>query len=119
MAGNYAADMLPNMLAKQNGYPIGLYLDAKTNTLVEVRARSAVDVFLQYFSVCSNHVPGIALFLCVLCALFFRVFSILCWRRASVGRGQCLCYEPKARHSLAVARSWRTLRASWGVGHRG
>lgn len=36
VAGNYAADMLPNMLAKQEGYPIGLYLDAKTNTLVEV-----------------------------------------------------------------------------------
>lgn len=36
VAGNYAADMMPNMLAKQAGYPIGLYLDAKTNTLVEV-----------------------------------------------------------------------------------
>lgn len=36
VAGNYAADMLPNMLAKKAGYPIGLYLDAKTNTLVEV-----------------------------------------------------------------------------------
>lgn len=36
VAGNYAADMLPNMLAKQAGYPIGLYLDAKTNTLIEV-----------------------------------------------------------------------------------
>ncbi|CAM9770525.1 unnamed protein product [Ectocarpus sp. 13 AM-2016] len=35
VAGNYAADMMPNMLAKQAGYPIGLYLDAKTNTLVE------------------------------------------------------------------------------------
>lgn len=35
VAGNYAADMLPNMLAKKAGYPIGLYLDAKTNTLVE------------------------------------------------------------------------------------
>lgn len=31
--------MLPNMLAKKSGYPIALYLDAKTNTLVEVRAR--------------------------------------------------------------------------------
>ncbi len=37
VAGNYAADMMPNMLAKKAGYPIGLYLDAKTNTLVEVQ----------------------------------------------------------------------------------
>eukprot|EP00752_Nemacystus_decipiens_P007484 g6686.t1 len=35
VAGNYAADMMPNMLAKQAGHPFGLYLDAKTNTLVE------------------------------------------------------------------------------------
>ncbi|CAM9216142.1 unnamed protein product [Choristocarpus tenellus] len=35
VAGNYAADMLPNILAKKAGYPIGLYLDAKTNSLVE------------------------------------------------------------------------------------
>jgi branched-chain amino acid aminotransferase len=35
VAGNYAADLLPNMLSKKKGYPIGLYLDAKTRTLVE------------------------------------------------------------------------------------
>eukprot|EP00953_Heterococcus_sp_UTEX-ZZ885_P033258 17321-Heterococcus_DN1.PRE.1 len=35
VAGNYAADMLPNVEAKKAGYPIGLYLDAKTNTYVE------------------------------------------------------------------------------------
>ncbi|CAM9184014.1 unnamed protein product [Chrysoparadoxa australica] len=35
VAGNYAADMLPNMEAKKAGYPIGLYLDAKTNSLIE------------------------------------------------------------------------------------
>ena len=35
VAGNYAADILPNMEAKSAGYPIGLYLDAKTNTYVE------------------------------------------------------------------------------------
>ncbi|CAM9692312.1 unnamed protein product [Phaeothamnion confervicola] len=35
VAGNYAADMLPNVEAKRAGYPIGLYLDAKTNSLVE------------------------------------------------------------------------------------
>jgi branched-chain amino acid aminotransferase len=29
VAGNYAADMLPNQLTKKKGYPIGLYLDAK------------------------------------------------------------------------------------------
>eukprot|EP00904_Undaria_pinnatifida_P004327 jgi/Undpi1/13896/HiC_scaffold_9.g03547.m1 len=34
-AGNYAADMLPNMQAKKAGYPIALYLDAQTNSLVE------------------------------------------------------------------------------------
>mmetsp|Transcript_11807 Transcript_11807/g.15424 ORF Transcript_11807/g.15424 Transcript_11807/m.15424 type:complete len:401 (-) Transcript_11807:258-1460(-) len=35
VAGNYAADMLPNIMAKKAGYPIGLYLDAKTNQNVE------------------------------------------------------------------------------------
>ena len=35
VAGNYAADLLPNMEAKKAGYPIGLYLDAKTNSLIE------------------------------------------------------------------------------------
>jgi len=35
VAGNYAADLLPNMAAKKAGYPIALYLDAKTNTYVE------------------------------------------------------------------------------------
>jgi branched-chain amino acid aminotransferase len=35
VAGNYAADLLPNMRAKREGYPIGLYLDAKTQSFVE------------------------------------------------------------------------------------
>lgn len=35
VAGNYAADLLPNMLGKKKGFPIGLYLDAATQTLVE------------------------------------------------------------------------------------
>ena len=35
VAGNYAADMLPNMLSKAKGYPISLYLDAATQTCVE------------------------------------------------------------------------------------
>jgi branched-chain amino acid aminotransferase len=35
VAGNYAADLLPNMLGKKKGYPIGLYLDSKTQTLIE------------------------------------------------------------------------------------
>jgi branched-chain amino acid aminotransferase len=35
VAGNYAADLLPNQTSKKNGYPIGLYLDAATQTMVE------------------------------------------------------------------------------------
>ncbi|GKY93925.1 hypothetical protein MPSEU_000359400 [Mayamaea pseudoterrestris] len=35
VAGNYAADLLPNQLSKKQGYPIALYMDAKTNSLVE------------------------------------------------------------------------------------
>lgn len=35
VAGNYAADLLPNMLSKKKGYPIGLYLDAKTQSTIE------------------------------------------------------------------------------------
>jgi branched-chain amino acid aminotransferase len=35
VAGNYAADLIPNMGAKKEGFPICLYLDAATHTLVE------------------------------------------------------------------------------------
>lgn len=35
VAGNYAADLKPNQQMKKDGFPIGLYLDARTNTLVE------------------------------------------------------------------------------------
>jgi len=35
VAGNYAADLVPNMEAKKKGYPICLYLDAATHTYVE------------------------------------------------------------------------------------
>jgi branched-chain amino acid aminotransferase len=35
VAGNYAADLLPNMQSKKKGFPIGLYLDAKTQSMVE------------------------------------------------------------------------------------
>jgi branched-chain amino acid aminotransferase len=35
VAGNYAADLLPNMLSKKKGYPISLYLDANTRTMIE------------------------------------------------------------------------------------
>jgi branched-chain amino acid aminotransferase len=35
VAGNYAADLLPNMLSKKKGFPIGLYLDAQTRETVE------------------------------------------------------------------------------------
>ena len=35
LAGNYAPDLKPNMEAKEQGYPIGLYLDAKERAYVE------------------------------------------------------------------------------------
>ena len=35
VAGNYAADLYPNMKHKKLGYPISLYLDAKTQTCIE------------------------------------------------------------------------------------
>ena len=35
VAGNYAADLLPNMLSKERGFPISLYLDAASQSLVE------------------------------------------------------------------------------------
>jgi len=35
VAGNYAADLLPNMKTKEKGYPIGLYLDAASHTSIE------------------------------------------------------------------------------------
>lgn len=34
VAGNYAADLLPNSEMKERGFPIALYLDAKTNSYV-------------------------------------------------------------------------------------
>ena len=35
VAGNYVADLLPNMLGKEKGFPIGLYLDSTTQTKIE------------------------------------------------------------------------------------
>lgn len=35
VAGNYAADILPNTQNKQKGFPISLYLDAKTQSYIE------------------------------------------------------------------------------------
>eukprot|EP01035_Chromulina_nebulosa_P020751 gene20751-26906_t len=35
VAGNYAADIQANIAAKKEGFPICLYLDAKTNTYIE------------------------------------------------------------------------------------
>jgi len=35
VAGNYAADLLPNITNKKKGYPISLYLDAATQSTVE------------------------------------------------------------------------------------
>jgi branched-chain amino acid aminotransferase len=35
VAGNYAADILPNMAAKKSGFPICLYLDSTTKTFIE------------------------------------------------------------------------------------
>lgn len=35
VAGNYAADLLPNMLSKKKGFPILLYVDAATRSMVE------------------------------------------------------------------------------------
>ena len=35
VGGNYAADLLPNKRSKKRGYPIGLYLDAATQTCIE------------------------------------------------------------------------------------
>lgn len=35
VGGNYAADLLPNMLSKKQGYPIILYLDSTTQTMIE------------------------------------------------------------------------------------
>lgn len=35
VAGNYASDLLPNMLSKKEGYPIILYLDSSTQTMID------------------------------------------------------------------------------------
>ena len=35
VAGNYAADLLPNQMMKKAGFPISLYLDAKSQSYVE------------------------------------------------------------------------------------
>ncbi|KAJ1455178.1 branched-chain amino acid aminotransferase [Pelagophyceae sp. CCMP2097] len=35
VAGNYVADLLPSVLGKKRGFPIGLYLDAETRQYVE------------------------------------------------------------------------------------
>ncbi|GMH67581.1 hypothetical protein TrST_g12348 [Triparma strigata] len=35
VAGNYVADLLPNMEGKKKGFPIGLYLDSSTQSTIE------------------------------------------------------------------------------------
>ena len=54
VAGNYAADILPNTMAKKKGFPIALYLDAKSNSYVEEFSTSnflAIDgQGTQYFA---------------------------------------------------------------------
>jgi len=35
VAGNYAADLLPNMRSREEGFPVSLYLDSGTNSFVE------------------------------------------------------------------------------------
>ena len=57
VAGNYAADLLPNSEAKEKGFPICLYLDAKTNTKVEEFSTSnfiAVDKDGSFITPCSE-----------------------------------------------------------------
>ena len=53
VAGNYAADLLPNMEAKKHGFPIALYLDAKTHTFIEEFSTSnfiGVTIHQQYIT---------------------------------------------------------------------
>ena len=51
VAGNYAADLLPNTEFKKKGFPIALYLDSKTNSYVEEFSTSnflAIDSMGRY-----------------------------------------------------------------------
>eukprot|EP01040_Poterioochromonas_malhamensis_P007423 gene7423-8006_t len=47
VAGNYAADILPNISAKKKGFPIALYLDSKTNTHIEEFSTSNFIAFTE------------------------------------------------------------------------
>eukprot|EP01041_Mallomonas_annulata_P000093 gene93-126_t len=61
VAGNYAADIYPNTLAKKSGFPIALYLDAKTNSYVEEFSTSnflAIDKAGAYVTPSSGAVLG-------------------------------------------------------------
>lgn len=61
VAGNYAADILPNTLAKKSGFPIALYLDAKTNSYIEEFSTSnflAIDKSGAYVTPSSKAVLG-------------------------------------------------------------
>lgn len=57
VAGNYAADLLPNMEFKKKGYPIALYLDSKTNNYIEEFSTSnflAIDKMNRYITPLSD-----------------------------------------------------------------
>ena len=57
VAGNYAADLLPNMEFKKKGYPIALYLDSKTNSYIEEFSTSnflAIDKMNRYITPLSD-----------------------------------------------------------------
>lgn len=48
VAGNYAADLLPNQEYKKRGFPIALYLDAATHTYIGKRLLRVVYTFTIY-----------------------------------------------------------------------
>lgn len=48
VAGNYAADLLPNQEHKKRGFPIALYLDAATHTYIGKRILRVVYTFTIY-----------------------------------------------------------------------
>ena len=61
VAGNYAADLLPNVAAKKEGFPISLYLDAKTNSFIEEFSTSnflAIDENGNYVTPNSKAILG-------------------------------------------------------------
>lgn len=120
VAGNYAADILASQNAKSRGFPIALYLDAKTNKYIEEFSTSnflSIDKDGAYVtpksetilpSVTNKSLMQVRLQDCIctrtICCVFFHLLSIYSCGKHVHLRMHTLSYEslPNALHLVLI-----------------